>query len=133
MDEIIKLIKQWFWEKDLEKADPAKQGLKLMEEVGELAEGIVKDDLELVVDSIGDITVVLIGLSLQLDLDFETCVRTAYNEIAERKGKVVNGVFVKEQDIKNNQERQVEIAHAEYTKAILENKLEKEKQNGQNR
>lgn len=130
MEEIIKKIKLWFFEKDLEKADPTKQALKLMEEVGELAEGIVKDDLELVVDSIGDITVVLIGLSLQLDLDFETCIRTAYNEIAERKGKVVNGVFVKEQDIK---EREIEIAHAEYAKAILENKLEKEKQNDKGR
>ena len=100
MDTLVKLIKQWFWEKDLEKAEPTKQALKLMEEVGELAEGIVKDDLDLVIDSIGDITVVLIGLSLQLGIDYETCVRTAYSEIHDRKGEVINGVFIKEVDIK---------------------------------
>lgn len=100
MNKLIEDVNNWFYEKELENADPAKQVLKLMEEVGELAEGIVKDDLHLVIDSIGDIQVVLIGLSLQLGLDYKGCLTTAYREIAKRKGKVINGVFVKNEDIK---------------------------------
>ena len=35
------------------------------------------------------------------NLDFVDCVESAYKEIANRKGKVVNGAFVKESDLKN--------------------------------
>jgi NTP pyrophosphatase (non-canonical NTP hydrolase) len=73
--------------------------LKLIEEVGELASGIAKDNRDVQVDSIGDIFVVLTILSQQLNLDIEKCVESAYNEIKERKGKTINGVFVKESDL----------------------------------
>lgn len=33
------------------------------------------------------------------DLDFIACVESAYNEIADRKGKMVKGTFVKESDL----------------------------------
>lgn len=33
------------------------------------------------------------------DLDFLGCVESAYNEIAGRKGRVINGTFVKESDL----------------------------------
>lgn len=33
------------------------------------------------------------------DLDFIDCVESAYNEITDRKGKMVNGTFVKEFDL----------------------------------
>lgn len=33
------------------------------------------------------------------DLDFLDCVESAYNEIAGRKGRVINGTFVKESDL----------------------------------
>lgn len=33
------------------------------------------------------------------DLDFLDCVESAYNEIADRKGRVINGTFVKEADM----------------------------------
>lgn len=32
-------------------------------------------------------------------LNFEDCIRQAYNEIKDRKGKMINGVFVKEADL----------------------------------
>ena len=50
-------------------------------------------------DSIGDMYVVLTILSLQLGLDIEDCVMHSYGEIKDRKGKLVNGVYVKEADL----------------------------------
>ena len=73
--------------------------LKLMEEVGELAQGLAKDNLDQVVDSIGDVYVVLTILSMQLGLDIRECVEEAYEEIKGRQGRMVNGVFVKQEDL----------------------------------
>jgi len=39
----------------------------------------------------------LIGYCLQRGLDFEKCLESAYNEIKGRTGKVVDGVFVKDE------------------------------------
>lgn len=93
------LIKKWAIERNLHTADPARQTIKLGEEFGELCQGVAKDNIEQVKDSIGDMYVVLTILSMQLDLDVEECVKLAYNEIKDRKGKMVNGVFVKEEDL----------------------------------
>jgi NTP pyrophosphatase (non-canonical NTP hydrolase) len=93
-------IRDWAIERGLHTGEPSKQMLKLIEEVGELANGIARGNKELVVDSIGDIYVVLTILAMQYQLDVEQCITAAYNEIKDRKGKLVNGVFVKEQDLK---------------------------------
>lgn len=93
-------IKQWATERDLHNADSAKQILKLGEEYGELCEYMTKDqEVEKAIDAIGDIYVVLTILTLQLDLDIEECIEYAYKEIKNRKGKLVNGAFVKEGDL----------------------------------
>ena len=54
-------VQQWFVDRNLHEANPVKQFLKLMEESGELFEGIAKDKSELIYDALGDIQVVLIG------------------------------------------------------------------------
>lgn len=92
-------VKQWFIDRGLDEADPTKQMLKLFEELGELASGMARNNGSEIIDALGDIQVVLIGLSMQLGLDLETCLEFAYNEIKDRKGKLINGVFVKEQDL----------------------------------
>lgn len=92
-------IEGWAIDKGLDVAEPEKQMLKLMEEVGELAQGLAKGDDYKIIDSIGDVYVVLTILSMQLDLRIEDCIEQAYVEIADRKGKMVNGVFVKEEDL----------------------------------
>lgn len=94
-----KLIKQWAVDRNLHTADPNRQFLKLVEELGELANGMARHNTELIIDSIGDIYVVLTILSMQLDLDVEKCIDQAYNEIKDRKGKMINGVFVKQEDL----------------------------------
>lgn len=93
-------IIEWAKDRNLDKADCKAQMLKLVEESGELAEGIAKDRPDQIKDSIGDVFVVLTILAEQLGLDLTDCVGLAYNEIKDRKGKMVNGVFVKEQDLK---------------------------------
>lgn len=41
----------------------------------------------------------LIQLSKCYDLEFLDCLESAYNEISNRKGKMIDGTFVKEQDL----------------------------------
>lgn len=99
MQELTEKIRHWAVKRNLHNADPNKQILKLGEEFGELCEGLAKNKPEQVKDSIGDIYVVLTILALQLDLDIEDCIQIAYDEIKDRKGKMLNGVFVKEADL----------------------------------
>mgnify|MGYP001314948638 FL=1 len=99
LNELTNKIRFWATERGLDEAQPEKQMLKLVEEIGELAEGLAKGNLDEVIDSIGDSYVVLTILAMQLDLNIEDCVKVAYEEIADRKGKMVNGVFVKEADL----------------------------------
>ncbi len=96
-DTTTDLIRQWAKNRGLDKGDPSKQLVKLMEEVGELASGIAKNKREVIIDSVGDIYVVLTILSQQLGLDIESCIASAYHEIKDRKGKLVNGIFIKEE------------------------------------
>ncbi len=159
--ELENKVQQWFVDKNLHEANPVKQFLKLMEESGELFEGIAKDKSELIYDALGDIQVVLIGLEQQInngaqisanqqelelllmvsslgnisqklyshvchnetqtpliksDIMFldsvinsvslfngtntENCLQIAYDAIKDRKGKMIDGVFVKEEDLK---------------------------------
>lgn len=98
---LTKHVQQWFKDRNLDKAESHKQMLKLTEEVGELAAALVRNDTEETIDAIGDIQVVLIGLCLQLGLDYETTLETAYEVIKDRKGKLIDGVFVKEEDLQN--------------------------------
>jgi NTP pyrophosphatase (non-canonical NTP hydrolase) len=99
MNLLTDLIEDWARNKEIDQARPEKQMLKLMEEVGELAQGLAKDNLDQVVDSIGDVYVVLTILSMQLGLDIRECVEEAYEEIKGRQGRMVNGVFVKQEDL----------------------------------
>ena len=99
MKELIKHIEQWFIDRNLHTAHPQAQLAKLLEEAGELSKGVTRSDDDSIKDSVGDVAVVLIGLCMQLDVNFEECVLLAYNEIKDRKGKLIDGVFVKEEDL----------------------------------
>lgn len=99
MNELTIKIENWATERDLDVADPNKQVIKLGEEFGELCQGMAKGNTDQVIDSLGDMYVVMTILSMQLDITIDSCVGQAYEEIKHRKGKMVNGVFVKESDI----------------------------------
>ena len=78
-----------------EKGDPKTQYIKLLEESGELAKAILKNDDKEFVDAIGDCVVVLTNLAKLKGYTIEECINSAYNEIANRKGEMVGGTFVK--------------------------------------
>lgn len=99
LNELTDAIRKWSKDRKLHIADPTKQVLKLGEEFGELCEGMAKDKFEQVIDSIGDMYVVMTILCQQLKVNIEDCIQQAYDEIKDRKGKMVNGVFVKEEDL----------------------------------
>lgn len=93
-------IEQWSKDRGLDTADSSRQFLKLIEEVGELASAMARNQEDLIKDSVGDTFVVLTVLCQQLGISFEESVELAWNEIKDRKGKMINGVFVKEEDLK---------------------------------
>ena len=91
------LIRDWADERGLyENGDPKTQALKLVEEVGETCRAILKNDFEEVVDGIGDCVVVLVNLAELMNVPIETCIAAAYEEIKDRKGKMVNGTYKKD-------------------------------------
>ena len=99
MNELIKNVEQWAKDKNLDQAEPSKQFLKVTEEVGEVAAALARNDKDMLRDGIGDVVVTLIILAIQNDMDLYECLNTAYDEIKGRKGKTINGVFVKESDL----------------------------------
>lgn len=163
--ELVELTKRWFIDRHIEEGDVDKQGLKLIEETGELVSGYLKNKEDIIKDSIGDVAVVVVGYAMmagvnpeqvfftkkedyipdfggvtawiwmitdsafqakvaqdlgiensllvnlqniicyldlicrELGYDFVECFEQAYNEIKDRKGRWVNGSFVKEEDL----------------------------------
>ena len=95
-------IRDWADERNLiTGSTPQAQFVKLIEEIGELAEAIAKNKKEQFEDSIGDAFVVLTILAAQQNVPIEQCIANAWNEIKDRKGKLINGVWIKEEDLHN--------------------------------
>ncbi len=93
-------IRQWAKEKGIYKSGDARtQFVKLMEEAGELAQAILKNDEPEVIDAIGDMVVVLTNLAELRGYRIEKCIDSAYNVIKSRQGKMVNGTFVKKESL----------------------------------
>ena len=164
LKELIKNIENWAEDRNLIKGStPKRQFIKLLEEFGELCNGISKEKLDVIKDSIGDCFVVLTIISAQrnrneinigamavehhpkttltaddcviellhdltrisceldrytslemlfgyivldlvevcdcFELDLTDCVQSAWDEIKDRKGRMIDGVFVKEGDL----------------------------------
>ena len=94
---VYDLIRTWANDKGIyTKGDSKTQYLKLQEESGELAEALLKNDRPEIIDAIGDMVVVLTNLAALENLRIEDCVNSAYDVIKNRKGKMLNGTFVKE-------------------------------------
>ena len=110
-EELEKKVNEWAQEKGIfEKSTPLKQISKTQEELLETfaalndlakckvglneiqrAEALAETE-----DGIGDMLVTIIILANMVGLDSVKCLNTAYNVIRDRKGKMVNGLFVKE-------------------------------------
>ena len=96
-ENIFECIREWADERGLyDKGDPKTQYIKLMEEAGEVGRALLKDDIDEVVDGIGDMVVVLTNLSELCGVSIEECIQEAYDVISTRTGKMKNGTFVKD-------------------------------------
>jgi NTP pyrophosphatase (non-canonical NTP hydrolase) len=93
----IRKITQWHKDRNLiEGSDDKSQFAKLIQECGELSDNICKGkDIK---DDIGDIIVVLINIAVRNGVTIEECLQVAYDDIKDRRGMMVDGVFVKEAD-----------------------------------
>ena len=163
--ELVGLTRKWFLDRHIEEGDVDKQTIKLFEEAGELSGAYLRGHSKEIKDGIGDVAVVVVGLSMLLNFDtekvffedtkipfhtsieggisgmllngtelffnkqlndkfgakfnlarvlnhliaicdlmdykFEECFEMAYNEIKDRKGRWVKGVWIKEKDLKD--------------------------------
>ena len=92
-------IRTWADERGIyAEGDSKTQLIKLQEEMGELAKATLENDQPEVIDAIGDMVVVLTNLAHLNGVHIETCISEAYNVIAKRKGKMINGTFVKDEN-----------------------------------
>lgn len=102
--DLITKINHWTDERNLKQADPKIQWMRVTEEVGEIRDVLLKptkftEPQAALKDAIGDTLVTIIVLAHQLDLDVTECLSIAYDEIKNRKGRMVNGTFIKEEDL----------------------------------
>ena len=90
-------VLRWADNKDMLRPSNAKsQALKMVSEVGELCDAIVKYNQDEIVDAVGDTLVTIIILANQLGLDEVECLESAYNVIKNRTGKTIGGTFIKD-------------------------------------
>ena len=102
MDDLIDKVKQWHHDRNLIEGSTDLQQFngKLLEEVKELETNILLS--QPIADDIGDILVVLINIATRNNLGLSECLQVAYDDIKDRKGKMVDGVFVKERTVSDS-------------------------------
>lgn len=97
--ELLAYIKQWGDDRrvtDTAHSSSKVQGLKLMSEMGELADNLAKG--KDVKDDIGDCIVVLVMIAALEGYSITDCLAVAYADIKDRKGIMYEGVFIKASD-----------------------------------
>lgn len=94
---LIAKIIGWHYDRNLIDGSSDKdQTLKLLQELGELSDSVCKGkDIR---DDLGDMLVVMLNIMERNNLSINDCLLKAYDDIKDRKGRMVNGVFIKEQD-----------------------------------
>lgn len=99
IDQLAKAVVRWGYDKEiLGNTTPQAQLAKAIEELGEVAGAVNKNNREQVKKEIGDVIVTQILLATTYDLDLCECLSTAYDSIKNRTGVVRDGVLVKEGD-----------------------------------
>lgn len=99
MDQLTAKILGWANDRNLiEGSTVDKQFVKIVEEVGELAAGLARGKFDVVDDALGDIMVIAIIMCAQRGRTPPDILEDVWNIIKDRKGKMVDGVFIKEND-----------------------------------
>lgn len=106
--ELKEKIVQWGKDRNIfEFSTPIKQLHKTQEELDETMNALVsfadaktekakQQAMEEVIDGIGDMGVTLMMLCHKVDVDFVECLASAYDVIKDRRGRVIDGLFVKD-------------------------------------
>ncbi|MBA87810.1 MAG: hypothetical protein CMB16_00905 [Euryarchaeota archaeon] len=95
MQDLIDNVNKWFDDRNLIEGSTDKdQILKLIQELGELSDHACKgEDIR---DDLGDMLVVMLNIMKRNNYSINECLQIAYDDIKDRKGKMVDGIFVKE-------------------------------------
>ena len=94
MENLIDKIMKWHENRNLIEGSTDKdQVLKLQQELGELSDSVCKQ--KDVRDDLGDMMVIMLNIMKRNNYTMEECLETAYNDIKDRKGKMIDGIFVK--------------------------------------
>lgn len=98
MKDFITNVQNWAGERGIyDYSTGTAQLLKAISEMGELADAHAKMDILEMKDAVGDILVCLVNYCKLEGLDLTQCCESAWNEIKDRKGHMVEGgVFIKE-------------------------------------
>ena len=98
LQQLIKKVVQWHHDRNLiEGSSDKDQTLKLLQELGELSDSVCKGkDIK---DDIGDMLVVMLNITTRNNVSLEGCLARAWQDIKDRKGRMVDGIFVKETDL----------------------------------
>ena len=97
MNELINKVAQWHRDRNLiDGASDKDQFCKLIQKAGELSDSICKG--KDVKDDIGDMIVVLINIAERNNVTIEECLMNAWDDIKDRKGRMEDGIFIKEGD-----------------------------------
>jgi NTP pyrophosphatase (non-canonical NTP hydrolase) len=98
LDKLELEVIQWAQQRGLLKIENVQaQMCKVTEEVGETAAAVLRGNAFGIKDGIGDIAVTIIILAAQHGMTLNECLQAAYDEIRTRKGKTVDGTFLKEE------------------------------------
>ena len=91
-------VVQWHRDRNLIDGSTDKdQVLKIMQELGELSDSVCKGkDIK---DDIGDMLVVMLNIATRNGVTLSECLARAWDDIKDRKGKMIDGIFVKEEDL----------------------------------
>lgn len=87
------------FEKTFEEAQEVLEAVEAVEEFNHACDSNYSECLADLKKEVGDVLVTLIIGATCADIDVVECLSLAYEKIKNRKGKLINGVFVKEEDL----------------------------------
>lgn len=95
-EQIQERVLDWANDKNLLAPDNhTKQFMKVIEEIGELSDAMLKGNKIAEEDAFGDVLVTLVILAKQRNVDLLAEFENAYNIIKARTGQTINGTFIK--------------------------------------
>ena len=96
--DLIDKVIGWHYDRNLIEGSTDKdQALKLLQELGELSDSICKG--KNIRDDIGDMLVVMLNIAERNGVILAECLQKAWDDIKNRKGRMIDGIFVKETDL----------------------------------